>query len=757
MTIRRLATLALLISCLAVMTPPAVAQTAPQQGYITMTSDPGDVIGQGKQWALSDQTHEFSWQNFTPGNFLLKAMTDEGGLAGWRFTFVTPAGTPFTPGHYTGAILRGLQPETIPGMSIENQGSRPSGCDRLNGSFKVYVAEYDPAGTTTKLALTFEQRCDGGEPALRGEILLGGAVMPDPLPELPVIPKNPNDEAVPGFLNFRSEPGDFILQGKNESYDSRTLDHFLWKVNDRDESVSIFMRNTDGGLYQLHFGTADDSRLTPGDYPHAGRWWDSSNDGPGMMISGNHRGCYAVWGGFTVYVADYAADGTLERFDASFEQRCGSILDRPLRGEIRFGFGPEPPVQPDLPVLPGSFEIQSEPGEALFDGSAASLSTARGDRVIAAANNGYLQVRASDTQNLGMTMYLEVPDGIKPGRYTQVVDSSSQTEGPTFSLARTGGPTCTKLGATFDIHEYEVDEYRDVVKLDLEFESHCGYRSPALMGHIRYGIDEPPAAPTVGPRVSRFNVSTSNNDASLNRSASISEPAEAVRWTNYVGRSLAGEVGPALNVDATNEAGDRWDVRILGGAGESLAAGTHPIDGHEDGKPTLYITGPNNYSCRIEFGNFTIHDVAYADWGGFDRVSATFEGKCNDSSLVKGTIVLGREATPEYPVYTSQPPASIDVRATSSRYGMRISGNVQCPRAGPVTLSGTVFQGSEDFPFKASATCVSGSAAWKGFLPMNSWRYYPGSVLIHVNAVYAEQPAPVLDSIGPARVVPGPR
>ncbi|MYT68137.1 MULTISPECIES: hypothetical protein [unclassified Streptomyces] len=44
------------------------------------------------------------------------------------------------------------------------------GCNHSNGEFTVNKLTADASGQITALALTFEQHCEGADPALRGTI-----------------------------------------------------------------------------------------------------------------------------------------------------------------------------------------------------------------------------------------------------------------------------------------------------------------------------------------------------------------------------------------------------------------------------------------------------------------------------------------------------------------------------------------------------------------------------------------------------------
>ncbi|MFJ8585112.1 hypothetical protein ACIRD2_10695 [Streptomyces sp. NPDC093595] len=78
-----------------------------------------------------------------------------------------PSGTSLAPGTYTGATRHPFNEGNQPGLSLGGNGR---GCNTLTGSFTVSAVEFGPAGYVKKLDATFEQHCEGGTAAARGEV-----------------------------------------------------------------------------------------------------------------------------------------------------------------------------------------------------------------------------------------------------------------------------------------------------------------------------------------------------------------------------------------------------------------------------------------------------------------------------------------------------------------------------------------------------------------------------------------------------------
>ena len=157
----------------------AVTFEAVQDGTLTMTSDPGDYIGQGGSYSFS-----------TPGN-LFFAQTREGGSAilvtvrldpvdttFWSLEFAAPAGQPLVPGTYTGAQRAMSRDPGAPGLDVNGDGRA---CNRVTGSFTVLDAVYEPSGYVDSFHAVFEQHCEGLAPALRGEVQVTNPPPPPPI------------------------------------------------------------------------------------------------------------------------------------------------------------------------------------------------------------------------------------------------------------------------------------------------------------------------------------------------------------------------------------------------------------------------------------------------------------------------------------------------------------------------------------------------------------------------------------------------
>jgi Family of unknown function (DUF6299) len=159
----------------------AQAGTSATFGSLTMTSDPGDWIGGGQNYSYGTPDSSFVMHGdalYYDGNRVSVSVTGANG-DWWGLGFQAPTGQRLTPGvTYDGAI-RGIQSAPPPGASprMEVWGNHRA-CNTLTGSFTILDVVYGPYGYLQDLHLTFEQHCEGGTPALRGEIEVAGPAGP---------------------------------------------------------------------------------------------------------------------------------------------------------------------------------------------------------------------------------------------------------------------------------------------------------------------------------------------------------------------------------------------------------------------------------------------------------------------------------------------------------------------------------------------------------------------------------------------------
>jgi hypothetical protein len=143
------------------VSPAGHAEEQSLPGYVTMVSESGDWVGGGVSRAYR-------------GTFSVRASQTSVHLAAGPFTFdfVAPSGRELTPGRYPGATRYPFQETGEPGLDVSGDGR---GCNELTGSFTVLDIAPD------RLWIFYEQHCEGGDPAVFGEIRLGYGEADSPL------------------------------------------------------------------------------------------------------------------------------------------------------------------------------------------------------------------------------------------------------------------------------------------------------------------------------------------------------------------------------------------------------------------------------------------------------------------------------------------------------------------------------------------------------------------------------------------------
>jgi hypothetical protein len=174
----------LMLATIAATTAAGVLGAAPASadpvasGTLTMESDPGDFIGLGLTYGYSTEASDsFDATASTDGTVVsVNVFAANGDF--WSLDFEAPNGQPLTAGTYTGAIRYPFNPLQVPGLSIISNGR---GCNELTGQFTVNAASFGPQGYLELFDVTFEQHCEGVEPALRGHLVVSN---PPPPPQL---------------------------------------------------------------------------------------------------------------------------------------------------------------------------------------------------------------------------------------------------------------------------------------------------------------------------------------------------------------------------------------------------------------------------------------------------------------------------------------------------------------------------------------------------------------------------------------------
>jgi hypothetical protein len=135
---------------------------------------------------------------------------------------------------------------------------------------------------------------------------------------------------LPMSLTVLSESSDAIGRGGTHRFTSRDA-RFEARCYGSDLAVTV---NRGSSRWSLAFGAPLGRPLRPGVYENATRAPFRQGASPGLDINGDGSGCNQVFGRFEITDAIFDANGTVRRFVATFEQRCGPTSPA-TRGELR--------------------------------------------------------------------------------------------------------------------------------------------------------------------------------------------------------------------------------------------------------------------------------------------------------------------------------------------------------------------------------------------------------------------------------------
>lgn len=144
--------------------------------FLSFRSQPGDYIGGGQSLTFTPADSQFNSMVNQDNREIAVSVLPPGSF--WSLNMAAPAGQQLVPGVYQGATRWPFQDPSTPGLDFSGEGR---GCNTSTGRFEVLEAVYAPLGYVQRFHATFEQHCEGGEPALFGEIQIMNPPPPPPL------------------------------------------------------------------------------------------------------------------------------------------------------------------------------------------------------------------------------------------------------------------------------------------------------------------------------------------------------------------------------------------------------------------------------------------------------------------------------------------------------------------------------------------------------------------------------------------------
>jgi hypothetical protein len=218
----------------AVTLPPGSIPVPTSGTFLYMNSEPGDYIGQGVEqlYTSDDSTIQGSFSQDGGGFF---ASVIQGNYDHWWYVDLAAApGEPFVEGSYTGALRYPFN-DGAPGLSVSGDGR---GCNTLTGQFDVNEIARASTGELLVFDATFEQHCEGGDPALFGRLRIEN-------------PPPPPDETPP-TLNL---PGEITVEGTDTS--GTNVSYSATASDDRDPNPTVTCTPSSGSFFPVGTTTVD--------------------------------------------------------------------------------------------------------------------------------------------------------------------------------------------------------------------------------------------------------------------------------------------------------------------------------------------------------------------------------------------------------------------------------------------------------------------------------------------------------------------
>jgi hypothetical protein len=276
-------------------------------GTLSFVSDPGDWIGSGETYSVA----------FTDAN--ANIVGDESSLSvdyrvgsdSWTLTLRAPQAQALTPACYERAQRAAFVDFSRPGLEFDHDAH---GCNQVVGRFKLIELENDAvSGAISKLAVDFVQHCEGSGPALFGKLRYNSTVSLDTPALDPVFEFD-------GTLHFVSDPGDFVGQGEEGTFDLNRY-NFFTRMNLYAGVSGFFRGATD--IWNFDFAAPDSVPLYIGSFDDAVRFTLQGPGQAGFDFTDDGRGCDALSGNFDIdAIESDRIDGAPTRFGSHFVQHC---------------------------------------------------------------------------------------------------------------------------------------------------------------------------------------------------------------------------------------------------------------------------------------------------------------------------------------------------------------------------------------------------------------------------------------------------
>jgi len=472
--------------------------------FITLQSDAGDYIGNGKSYAYSSANAQLA-VTATGGHLHIGVAGDDT----WSADFAEPSTlTVLQAGSYQNLTRYPFNSAATGGLSWTGDGR---GCNTLSGNFTIDSVTYT-GSTLTAIDLRFEQHCSGVVPALRGQIhwkATDTSTAAGPANPPPATLWRAPAAATPASGNYvylQSDVGDYIGAGATKTFTQANA-VLATALSGLHLGVTVTGNDNWSGDFQ---GMDAITQLQPGYYPNLQRYPFHNPATGGLSWSGDGRGCNTLTGWFAIDSITITG-GSLTAFDLRFEQHCEGAAAA-LHGQIHWAAGdtttaagPQNPPPANLWTPPANATpasgnyvyLQSDQGD--YIGGGATLSYTQATAILSVSSNGkHLGVSVTGDDNWtgdfqAMNSLAQLQPGYYPGLQRYPFNNPV-----TGGLDWSGdGRGCNTLTGWFVIDSITYTAGA-LTAVDLRFEQHCEGVGAALHGKVHWIAGDTTAPP--GPQ-----------------------------------------------------------------------------------------------------------------------------------------------------------------------------------------------------------------------------------------------------------------
>jgi hypothetical protein len=530
------------------------------------------------------------------------------------------------------------------------------------------------------------------------------------------------------FLFLKSEPGDFIGQGREQLLMSPPTPVLAWLPQGSD----TFRADLGGPSWTVYMSAPRGVPLAVGVYTGAVRSAFRPAGTPGLDVSGDH-GCNTVTGQFTVNEIAYSQYNELMLFDAVFEQHCDGVVPA-LFGHIRVEIPPPTPGV-TLPVgsitvpTSGSFLYMNSQGEYIGQGRE-QLYTWNDSAIYAALPLGGNHFTANLVQgNYVHWWYVDLaaPEGqeLVRGSYVRAGRWPFASPGIPALSVDGDGRGCNTINGKFDVDELSFSPSGDLLVFQATFEQRCENAFNSLFGRIR--IEVPTAVPGVVLPSGSITIPTSGNFLYVN-----SVPGESVGGGVEALYTAATSTLTASFSDyfrgSVAQGSHTWSVEIASPQGQALAAGSYVKAIRASARtvmPGIDIRADGR-SCADITGKFDVNEMSFWPNGEIRVFEATFQQQCLGKALFGKVRV--EMAPPVELTVTMREEGSVDKKSGVAT----VAGTLACSRAATVDLYVTVTQVQSKSSTLTGTVivrinCTGPSVTWSQAIPADSGMFKAGS------------------------------